>query len=218
MFTGLIEDVGTLRQIRRGGESYRLVIDTAFPQNEFVLGESIAVSGICLTVVEFGQGVFHVDVSPETLSRSALAELRPGTRLNLERALRFGDRLGGHLVSGHVDGIATVARRYAQGNAEIFVFAADVPILRYIVEKGSVAIDGISLTVNAVTDKNFSVSIIPHSLAGTNLGERKAGDRVNVETDLIGKYVARLLAPGAAQKGGGRGAVDLELLARNGYL
>ena len=218
MFTGLIEDVGILRQVRRGGESYRLLVETAFPMTELSLGESISINGICLTVVEFGGGLFQVDVSPETLSRSALADVKPGTPVNLERALCFGDRLGGHLVSGHVDGVATVTRRFTQENAIVFVFATDADILRFIVEKGSVAIDGISLTVNAVGEQDFSVSIIPHSLEQTTLKERKVGDRVNIETDLIGKYVARLLVPKGTKGKAERGGMDPEFLARNGFL
>jgi riboflavin synthase len=138
--------------------------------------------------------------------------------VNLERALCFGDRLGGHLVSGHVDGVATVTRRFTQENAIVFVFATDADILRFIVEKGSVAIDGISLTVNAVGEQDFSVSIIPHSLEQTTLKERKVGDRVNIETDLIGKYVARLLVPKGTKGNAERGGMDLEFLARNGFL
>lgn len=215
MFTGLIEDVGTIRELRRGAAGARLTVATAIPEREITLGESIAVNGTCLTVVTFGGGVFTADLSPESLERTTLGEFGPGSRVNLERALRLSDRLGGHLVSGHVDGIAVVTERRAEGNAVRFTFRLDPALTRYLVEKGSVAIDGISLTVNAVTADSFSVAVIPHTLERTTLQGCRPGSRVNVETDLIGKYVERLLRPG---NGPECPPLDRQFLAKHGFL
>lgn len=214
MFTGLIEDLGTLIELRRSGEAASVVIATALPMAELSLGESIAVNGVCLTVTSFGSGRFTADVSPETLEKSTLASLNRGARVNLERALRLSDRLGGHLVTGHVDGQAQIAERVRQGNAWRFVFQCDPTMARLLVAKGSVAVDGISLTVNETLDDRFSVMIIPHTLEQTTLAGRQVADRVNIETDLIGKYVARLLGAGAAAPRG----VTLDLLAKSGFL
>ncbi|OHB27364.1 MAG: riboflavin synthase subunit alpha [Desulfuromonadaceae bacterium GWC2_58_13] len=216
MFTGLIEDLGTVRELRKSADSVRLTVATGIPMSEIELGESIAVNGICLTVVAFGDGQFSADVSPETVSRSTLAFLVPGSRVNLERALRLGGRLGGHLVSGHVDGVGTVVSLTRDGNAYRFTFRLSAEVNRYVVEKGSIAIDGISLTVNRVTEDTFSVAIIPHTLAETTLKDRQVGATVNIETDIIGKYVERLM--GRAPGGEPRSPVDLEFLAKHGFL
>lgn len=214
MFTGLIEDLGTLVELRRNGEAARITLATALPMTELRLGESIAVNGACLTVTAFGDGRFTADVSPETLAKTTLSLLNRGARVNLERALRLSDRLGGHLVTGHIDGQAAVVERSRQGNAWRFGFRCAPELLRLLVAKGSVAIDGISLTVNEVGNELFQVMVIPHTLEQTTLADRQLGDRVNVETDLIGKYVARLLGAGNGQPGG----VTLELLAKSGFL
>jgi riboflavin synthase len=216
MFTGLIEDLGIVRELRKSADSLRLTVATGIAMNELELGESIAVNGICLTVVSFGDGQFSADVSPETVSRSTLSALASGSRVNLERALRFGARLGGHLVSGHVDAVGTVVALVRDGNAHRFTFHLPAEVNRYVVEKGSVAIDGISLTVNSVTDDTFSVAIIPLTLAETTLKERPVGSRVNIETDIIGKYVERLLV--RAPRDEQRSPVDLEFLAKHGFL
>jgi riboflavin synthase len=215
MFTGLIEDLGTVRELRLGTESARLTISTAIPLAELRLGESIAVDGACLTVVAFGDGAFTADVSPETLARTTLGALAPGRRVNLERALRLADRLGGHLVSGHVDAVGTTIERVREGNAVRFTFRIPVGVGRYLAEKGSVTVDGVSLTVNAVTDATFSVAIIPHTLAMTTLEERRVGSRVNVEADLLARYVERLLRGAAASD---KGPLNLEFLAKHGFL
>ncbi len=216
MFTGLIEDLGTLRDLSRGSDSVRLTVATRIPMNELQMGESIAVNGICLTVVAFGGETFSADVSPETLDRSSLGRLTPGSRVNLERALRLSDRLGGHLVSGHVDAVASVSHRQQDQNAVRFTFKIPQAVQRYVIEKGSVAVDGISLTVNAVGEGCFTVAVIPHSLALTTLQFRSVGDQVNIETDLIGKYVERFLkAPGPPAD---KSPVDLEFLAKHGFL
>ena len=216
MFTGLIEDLGTVRELRKGSDSARLSVATAIPMDELELGASIAVNGICLTVTNFGGGSFTADVSPETLSRSNLGALLPGSRVNLERALRLGDRLGGHWVSGHVDAVGTLEQAQRHGNAWRLTFRLPAEVNRYVVEKGSVAIDGISLTVNSVGDETFSVAIIPHTLALTTLKEAKVGARVNIETDILGKYVERLL--GRSPRSESRAPVDLEFLAKHGFL
>lgn len=214
MFTGLIEDLGTLRELRRGAEQVRLTVATALPMGELTLGESIAVNGICLTVVAFGDGTFSADVSVETVACTTLAELTPGHRMNLERALRLSDRLGGHLVSGHVDGVGTVVERVREGNATRFTFRVPTELSRYLVSKGSVAVDGISLTINAVAGETFSLTIIPHTLAMTTLQTLAAGGRVNIETDIIGKYVERLLRGGEGKES----AIDRQFLAKHGFL
>jgi len=215
MFTGLIEDVGTVRSLRQSGNSARLEVSTNIALNEVAIGDSIAVNGICLTVVEIGSGVFVADVSPETLASSSLQLLAPSSTVNLERALRVSDRLGGHLVSGHVDSVAVVTDRYDDGIATRFTFRADDNTLRYVVEKGSITIDGVSLTVNAVTNETFSVSIIPHSLSKTTLANIKIGCKVNIETDIIARYVEKLLT---GQTAPSTGSLTLEHLAQNGFV
>jgi riboflavin synthase len=214
LFTGLIEDLGTLRELRRGAGEVRLTVTTALPMAELTMGESIAVNGICLTVVAFGNGTFSADVSNETVARTTLAELAPGQRVNLERALRLSDRLGGHLVSGHVDGVGTVVERLREGNAIRFTFRIPAQLSPYLVGKGSVAVDGISLTANEVSGETFSLTVIPHTLAMTTLHTLPVGGRVNIETDIIGKYVERFVRAGAAKEGG----IDSQFLAKHGFL
>ncbi len=216
MFTGLIEDLGTLRRFQKNGDSGRITVATAFPMQEIVMGESIAVNGVCLTVVDFGGGSFTADVSPESLARTNLGQLNTGSRVNLERALKLSDRLGGHIVSGHVDTQGVVTERRQDQNAVRFTIEVPQSQIRYLVEKGSVAIDGISLTVNAVAEQTFSVAVIPHSLAKTTLQWCEPGVRVNVETDILGKYVERLLRP--AQSTPKEGSISLDFLAKNGFM
>lgn len=213
MFTGLIEQTGKVARIERRGSSAILAVESSLPAEEITLGDSVAVNGICLTVVAKERGSLAFDVSPETLERTAFRRLRSGSKVNLERALRLGDRLGGHIVTGHVDCVATVMeRREISGNIQ-FSFRVPRGAGRYIVEKGSVAIDGISLTVNISGDDTFTVNIIPHTAAQTTLQEKRPGDEVNIETDIIGKYVERLF-PGS---GGGEG-ITLDILAKNGFM
>ncbi len=215
MFTGLIEDLGTVRELRRESSRVRLSVMTAIPTTELHLGDSVAVNGICLTVVAVGNGSFTADVSPETLERSTLGEIAAGGRVNLERALRLSDRLGGHLVSGHVDAIATISERIQDNNAIRFTFRLPAAVNRFVAEKGSIAIDGVSLTVNAVTKETFAVAVIPHTLAMTTLQEKKTGDRVNIETDLIARYIARLLG---VEETPPTSSISLEFLAKQGFL
>ncbi len=216
MFTGLIQQIGKVQRLDRQGDSASLRISCELVQDDLQLGESIAVNGVCLTVTSWDNTSFVADVSPETLDCSSLGSLRPNSPVNLERALRLCDRLGGHLVSGHIDCMARVRRRYQDQNAVRFEFSLPQEHLRYLVAKGSVAIDGISLTVNSVDADGFSVAIIPHSLEMTTLRERREGDLVNIETDLLGRYVERLLQKD--EGGQERRGISLEFLAKNGFL
>lgn len=190
LFTGIIEEVGYVRRIGGG----QLAIDCRKVTADVRLGDSIAVNGVCLTVTSFDKNHFVADVMPETVRRTSLAELGKGSPVNLERALTLASRLGGHIVSGHIDGTGKIVSFQEEGNAILLKIAADSKLLRYIVEKGSVALDGISLTVAFVTDFDFTVSLIPHTREVTNLSSKKAGSSINIETDVLGKYVEKMLA------------------------
>lgn len=194
MFTGLVEDVGTIGALRLSKGSAVLSVKTKLPARDLPLGASIAVNGACLTVVKKTKGTFAVDVSPETLTRTNLQSLGVGSLVNIEQPMRFQDRLGGHLVTGHVDGIGTVAAIKRQGEFTVFTFRVPATLGPLLVSKGSVAVDGISLTVNDCRRDSFSVAIIPFTLQHTNLRDRRVGDKVNIETDLIGKYVRSFIA------------------------
>jgi len=189
MFTGLIEDVGTIGGLRLQQKSAVLTVKTKLPVRSMARGASVAVNGACLTVVKKGLRSFTVDVSPETLQRTSLETLTVGSMVNLERPMRLADRLGGHLVTGHVDGVGAVAAIEKQGEFTIITFDVPAPLGALLVPKGSVAVDGISLTVNVCRKQRFSVAIIPFTMRHTNLRARRVGDKVNIETDLIGKYV-----------------------------
>ena len=193
MFTGIIEDVGTVDrwQMRRGAGV--LTLTTRLPLGEMKIGSSLAVNGVCLTVVAKAARRATVDVSPETIKRTNFSKLKAGDPVNLERPLRLNGRLGGHLVTGHVDGVGVVEEISKQGKFTFYCFRVPAALGRLLVPKGSVAVDGISLTVNDCGRRRFSVAVIPHTLKHTNLRDRRVGDKVNVETDLIGKYVQRLL-------------------------
>lgn len=218
MFTGLIERIGVVRELRRSAGSAILTVSAPFADDSYRGGESIAVNGACLTVIAFGDGIFRADVSPETLACTTLGAAPAGQQVNLERALRLGDRLGGHMVSGHVDAVATLAACRNDGNAQRLTFALEAKQNRFLVEKGSVAIDGISLTVNSVEAESFTVAIIPHTLQNTTLARMKVGQRVNIETDLIAKYVLRLFPGGRETAPAERPAMSLEFLAKHGFL
>ncbi|MGH7848473.1 MAG: riboflavin synthase [Candidatus Binatia bacterium] len=195
MFTGLIEDVGRVRSWEKRKDSGRLALETRLALKNMALGSSVAVNGACLTVVSKARGCFAVDVSPETLRRTNLQQVKRGGLVNLERPLRLGERLGGHLVTAHVDGLGKLVSVRRAGQFLSLQFKVPVSLARLIVPKGSVAVDGISLTVNECRDERFSVMIIPFTFQHTNLHRRKLGDKVNIETDIIGKYVNQLLAP-----------------------
>ncbi len=196
MFTGLIQAVGCIASREQRGGDMRLRIEAGvLPMHDVQLGESIAISGVCLTVVEFDAHSFSVDVSNETLACTTLGTLAVGATVNLERALLATDRLGGHLVSGHVDGVGGVLSVIDDARSQRWRFAAAQSVLRYVAAKGSICVDGVSLTVNAVDDTSFEVNLIPHTLAHTAFGETTVGAAVNLEVDLVARYVERLFNP-----------------------
>jgi riboflavin synthase len=192
MFTGIITDLGQVRRLRRG-ELLDLTIATSFDTSAILIGASIACSGACLTVVAVEPGAFSTQASAETLARTTLGTWEKGTPVNLERSLRVGDELGGHLVLGHVDGLARIVERRPEAESVRFVFEAPEELALFIAPKGSVALDGVSLTVNEVSGNRFSVNIIPHTLSCTNFAEAHPGQHMNLELDLIARYIARLL-------------------------
>ena len=212
MFTGIINEVGTLQSIRRGANSAVLTIGATTVLEDVNLGDSIAVNGVCLTVTSFTSTQFTADVMHETLNRSALGALRPGSSVNLERAMRADGRFDGHIVAGHIDGTGVIASIQRDDNAIRYTIRTTSAILRYIIEKGSIAIDGISLTVTDVTRETFSVSVIPHTAACTTLAQRRIGDTVNLENDCIGKYVERLLSTPNQQSN-----ITLDFLAKHRF-
>lgn len=197
MFTGIVEEIGTVKEIKRGQHSATLTIQASNILEDAKLGDSIAVNGICLTVTNLLSHSFCADVMHETLNRSSLAKLTPGSHVNLERAMQNNGRFGGHIVSGHVDGIGKILAIQKDDTAIWYTIQAQPEIMRYIVEKGSVTIDGISLTIARVSTDRFAISAIPHTVNRTILKERSEGDIVNLETDIIGKYVEKLLLPAA---------------------
>lgn len=215
MFTGIVEELGTIRAVRRGAASAVLSIGAAEVLSDLKIGDSVAVNGVCLTVTSLDDGGFTADVMHETLGRSSLGALAPGGRVNLERAMPANGRFGGHIVSGHIDGTGKIASVRPDDNALWYTIYAAPELLRCIVEKGSITIDGISLTVAAVDETSFSVSLIPHTAAVTTLGKKRAGDTVNLETDIIGKYVEKLLRP--APEPERQGGISWEFLAENGF-
>ena len=219
MFTGLVEELGKVKAISRTAKSVRLTVNAAKVLADVKLGDSIAVNGACLTVVEYDAHSFTADVMPETVDKTALAVLRPGQQVNLERTLRVGDRLGGHIVSGHVDGVGVIRSKETNDIAVVITITASANILRYIIKKGSVAIDGISLTVVDIGADWFAVSLIPHTAAMTTLGIKRAGETVNLENDLIGKYVEKLLGLNTAvpESGGSTAGLSLEKLQEFGF-
>ena len=213
MFTGIIEEVGIVRAVRHGARSAVLQISAQVITADLNIGDSVAVNGVCLTVTQLSPAGFTVDVMPETLSRSNLSVLVSGSRVNLERALPAGGRFGGHIVSGHIDGVGRVKALRRDDNALWYEISAAPELLRYIVEKGSVAVDGISLTVAWVTSSSFAVSVIPHTAAVTVMTERRVGDGVNLECDIIAKYVEKLVAPAKTSQV----SLTREFLLENGF-
>ena len=214
MFTGLIEETGTVCEACRNGNASFIRIAAEKVLEGTKVGDSIAVNGVCLTVTEHDGKIFRADVMNETLSRSSLGTLKQGSKVDLERAMSAEGRFGGHIVSGHIDGTGTVSDIKQDGIAVRYTISADEKLLRYIVEKGSVTLDGISLTVAAVTDTDFTVSVIPHTAEQTILPYKKVGDIINIETDIIGKYVEKLLRPAEPKKSG----VTMEQLMKNGFI
>lgn len=192
MFTGIVTDLGRVRGVIRRGDA-RFEIETHYDMGKVAIGASIACSGACLTVVEKGDGWFAADVSAETLSRTTLGDWKVGSTVNLERPLTVADELGGHMVSGHVDGVGTLRAIRPEGDSKRFTFAPPLELMRYIASKGSISVDGVSLTVNEVDATSFGVNVIPHTQAHTTFGDMVQGTRVNLEIDLVARYVARLL-------------------------
>jgi len=220
MFTGIVQGLGTVRAVSKMAEGCAIAFAPDFELESCELGESIAVNGVCLTATAITPASFTADVSPETLSRTTLGDLGPGSRVNLERALRLSDRLGGHIVSGHIDCVGQVVERRELRDFTLFTFRIERRFDRYLIEKGSVAIDGISLTVNSCGSGQFSVAIIPHTCTITTLGLRRVGHKVNIELDVIGKYVERLLKGGRDEAASGHdtAAMDAAFLAKHGFL
>jgi len=211
MFTGIIEEMGAVKALRREAGAARLALNASKVLEGTAIGDSICVNGVCLTVVDLGTGEFSADVAVETLKVTNLGDLKAGSRVNLERALQLSARIGGHLVSGHVDAVGRVREKREEGNGwRIFIDAPET-VLRYVIKKGSIAIDGISLTIADVDRSGFAIAMIPHTAKLTTLGYKSAGDSVNLESDIIGKYVERLL--------GGRTEVgmSLEALKKSGF-
>ncbi len=219
MFTGLVEEVGTLQGLQTGPKTCILTIGCRKVLEGTEIGDSIMTNGVCLTVTSLGGTYFTADVMNETLSRSDLGDLRPGSPVNLERAMPADGRFGGHIVSGHIDGTGTILSIREDANAVWFTVGADKALLNYVVEKGSIAMDGISLTVAAVTGQSFSVSLIPHTRAVTNLASKKVGDPLNLETDIIGKYVEKFvsLRQDRAAEPEKSSGLTMEFLQQNGF-
>jgi len=217
MFTGIIEAMGSIRRMSGGARGSRLEVDTAMDLTEVRIGDSIAVNGACLTVVEKHVRGFAADVSAETLSRTTLGTLRAGDRVNLEKSLRLTDFLGGHLVLGHVDGLGKIREKVSKSNSILFAVDTEPSLARYIVEKGSIAVDGISLTVNRCEKNRFYVNIIPHTARMTTLELREVDDAVNIETDILGKYVEKLLARTDEDDGPQKG-LNMDFLREHGFL
>jgi len=218
MFTGIILGRGTVVEKRSSGSGMTFSLEPDFDLTDPEEGESIAVNGVCLTAKNIGARRFTVDVSPESLARTNLGKLSVGSKVNLERALRLSDRLGGHMVSGHVDAVSMILERRPIGDFVQFTFGVPAGLSKYIIEKGSIGIDGTSLTVNTCDDKKFSIVVIPHTLEVTLLGTLREGDSVNIEVDLIGKYVEKMLQAEPDNNTTPPGGINPEFLAKHGFI
>lgn len=221
MFTGIIESFGTIKRIESKGEGKVLTIVCDLDLTQSKIGDSIAVNGACLTAVRLGTREFQVDMAPETVARTTFSAMGPGTRVNVERALKLSDRIDGHLVSGHIDGTGTISAIRKKSNAIIYDITVPGELAADMIEKGSVAIEGISLTINKCWNTGFQVSIIPHTAKITTIGLKQVGDAVNIETDMLGKYVRKILTTGGRSANSPQPAesdISLSLLAKNGFL
>lgn len=216
MFTGLVEEIGNIKAIIKSTKSAKITIKASKVLEEVKLGDSISTNGVCLTVTDFSTNYFTVDVMAETMRRSNLKNLSSGDEINLERALRLGDRLGGHMVSGHIDGVGVISKYKNEDNAVWITIKTPPELLRYIVEKGSIAIDGVSLTVAYVDDETFKVSIIPHTKDVTTLLRKKIGNEVNLECDMVGKYIEKLIS--VKEETNVKKGIDINFLSENGFM
>ncbi|NLX03368.1 MAG: riboflavin synthase [Syntrophomonadaceae bacterium] len=215
MFTGIVESMGRVRGIKRGAQSFQIDIQAEAILDDVKLGDSIAVNGVCLTVNSYDSQHFTADVMPETMDKTTLKHLKSGEYVNLERALRVGDRLGGHIVQGHVDAVGIIGAKEKRDIAYVYTIKAPAPVLRYTVPKGSITVDGVSLTVIDVLPDSFTVSLIPHSADQTILGRKQAGDYVNLESDILGRYIEKLLQTGGDKE---TSSLSVSFLAENGFL
>lgn len=218
MFTGIVEEMGVIKRLEKTGAGTTLTILALTVMDDLEVGASISVNGACLTVVSVGEREFAVEVSPETLAVTNLGQLAAGAPVNLERAMRMHERIGGHLVAGHVDGVGSIRDRRHEGNAIILTIEGPKEVMRYCVQKGSITLDGISMTLNEVSDRTFSVAVIPHTAKVTTLGLKKAGETVNLEADLIGKYVERLLQDRGQLPAKPAPVIDREYLQKRGLV
>jgi riboflavin synthase len=220
MFTGIIEGPGCVEAIRPAGEGKRIAVSADFSLKGTRVGDSISVNGACLTAVSIAGNRFEADLSPETLERTTFGSVRTGERVNLERAMRLSDRLDGHLVSGHIDGIGRISAKTPSANAILITIAVPAELARYTIEKGSVAADGISLTINRRDAESFSISIIPLTARATTIGAKKVGDPVNIENDMVGKYIEHFLRERGVEekRASGRSGIDMKFLAESGFL
>ena len=216
MFTGIIEQAGKIKSFLKRGNQAKITIEFHESASDLTLGESIAVNGVCLTVVKIGNGYFAADISEETLNRTNLGELKPTDKVNLERSLKIGERLGGHFVSGHIDGVGRISKKIRKGEEIVLTIKAPEKIMKYVVEKGSIAVDGISLTVASCGEKSFTISIIPHTEVCTNLKWKKSGDIVNLENDMIGKYVEKFVNL-KNRNNEGKSKISKEFLTAHGF-
>lgn len=217
MFTGIIEGFGTIKSLSGSGEGKKMSIESDFELDDTRIGDSIAVNGACLTAVKLSGRIFEVDISPETMEKSTFKSAKPGDRVNLERALKVSGRLDGHIVSGHIDGIGIVSSVEERSNAIIITVSAPANIMKYVIEKGSVAVDGTSLTINSCGENFFSLAVIPHTKNLSTIGSKKVGSRVNLEADVVGKYIEKLITgkrPSSEKKAG----LSIDFLKDNGFL
>jgi len=217
MFTGIIEGLGTVQHLHRSGNSFKMSLVSDFDLDHSKIGDSIAVNGVCLTAIQIATRQFEVDIAPETVSKTVFQFIKPNERVNLERALRLSDRIDGHLVSGHVDGLGVITNRQNQDNAIIIEISTQANLCRYMIHKGSVAVDGISLTINRLEENKFYLSIIPHTAKLSTIGFKKVGQQVNIETDMIGKYVERFVM-NKDNTSLSESGIDPAFLAKHGFM
>ena len=214
MFTGIVAELGILKGIQHGSQAGVLTITASQVLSDSNIGDSIAIDGVCLTIIDLTHNSFTADVSAETLRRTTLGSLRPGDSVNLENALRLADRLGGHLVLGHVDEVGTVSGWQDEGTSSLMRVSISKEAMRYVVYKGSVCVDGVSLTISNLLDDEFEVALIPHTKGVTTLGHKRVGAHVNIEVDLLGRYIERLLTYPPAEES----SIDIDFLAKHGYI